>query len=141
MSNPRGPYGPYNEAVKAALDAKPECVCERVDIGVGMQKVAEDPECPRCYREGEAAWYLQRMLPHIVKVEQERFDAVLAQALILPAWEEMEAELRDAFHSSPPTIVEGEPSKHTGLQAVYGVIQDTLMLALVQARAKLAGDE
>jgi len=28
--------------------AEPECWCEYVDIGVGMQKVAENPECPRC---------------------------------------------------------------------------------------------
>lgn len=27
--------------------AEPECWCEYVDIGVGWQRVAENPECPR----------------------------------------------------------------------------------------------
>lgn len=31
---------------------KPECCCECVDIGVGHQKVAENPDCPRCTPEG-----------------------------------------------------------------------------------------
>lgn len=32
----------------SAQAVEQECWCEHVDIGVGMQKVAEHPECPRC---------------------------------------------------------------------------------------------
>lgn len=71
------PHGPYQAAINAALDAKRECWCEYVDIGVGDQKVAEHPECPRCTPDGEAAWYLERMLPHI-KQNAVRGDAVAA---------------------------------------------------------------
>lgn len=71
----------------------------------------------------------------------ERFDTVLTQALTLPVWGDVEDELRDVFHSAPSASVEGEPSKHTGLQAVYGNILDRLALKLVQARAKMAGDD
>jgi len=71
----------------------------------------------------------------------ERFDTVLTQALTLPVWGDVEDELRDVFHSAPSASVEGEPSKNTGLQAVYGNILDRLALELVQARAKMAGDD
>lgn len=32
--------------------SEPDCWCEYVDIGVGMQKVAENPECLSCFPDG-----------------------------------------------------------------------------------------
>jgi hypothetical protein len=71
----------------------------------------------------------------------EQADGELVKRLTLPPWGEVETEMRELYHSAPPRAVEGGPSMHTGLQAVYGRIQDTLALELVLARAVMAGDE
>lgn len=81
MTTPIGPYGPYQAAIDAALNADRSCWCEYVDIGVGHQKVAETPECPRCTREGEAAWYLDTLLPHILKAEHDRIEQLLHERI------------------------------------------------------------
>lgn len=41
-------FGPGFEAVFKVIDGGQECTCEFVNIGVGYQKVAETPDCPRC---------------------------------------------------------------------------------------------
>lgn len=41
------------ELVARALESP--CVCHFVDIGVGYQKAAEDPTCPRCTLFGQTA--------------------------------------------------------------------------------------
>jgi hypothetical protein len=56
---------PYHDAISAAVEAEKKCWCEFVDIGVGCQKVYENPDCPVCTREGEAAWYFNALTPHI----------------------------------------------------------------------------
>lgn len=35
------------------MSTEPECWCEHVDIGVGEQKVAENPDCPRCFPDND----------------------------------------------------------------------------------------
>lgn len=55
MAAPEPPTDWHPEAVvQAVLDSSPACWCEYVDIGVGHQKVAENPECPRCTSLGMA---------------------------------------------------------------------------------------
>ncbi|MGA5764500.1 hypothetical protein [Nonomuraea bangladeshensis] len=76
-----------------------------------------------------------------VEITPAVVDDLLVKALTLPAWGDVEDELRDLFHSAPPRSVEGEPSMHTGLEAVYGKVLEMLALNLVLARAVLAGDD
>jgi hypothetical protein len=46
------------EACLAASAAERDvpCVCEFVDIGIGLQKVAEMADCPSCTEFGFAVW-------------------------------------------------------------------------------------
>ncbi|TYB50256.1 hypothetical protein FXF51_56880 [Nonomuraea sp. PA05] len=81
MSTPQGPHGPYQFAINTVMVAKRDCWCEYVDIGVGDQKVHEHPECPRCTREGEAAWFLEQLLPHILKAEHDRVEKLLHERI------------------------------------------------------------
>lgn len=41
-------------ALVLPLIESPECCCEYVDIGIGWQKVAESPDCPKCTAYGLA---------------------------------------------------------------------------------------
>jgi hypothetical protein len=45
-----------NAAERMAGDREYPCVCEHADIGIGLMKVAENPECPRCTEPGYALW-------------------------------------------------------------------------------------
>jgi hypothetical protein len=42
---------------------EPVCTCEFVDIGIGLQKVAETPDCPYCTELGYACWALENGTP------------------------------------------------------------------------------
>jgi hypothetical protein len=43
-------------AERLAGDREYPCVCEHADIGIGLMKVSEHPECPRCTETGYALW-------------------------------------------------------------------------------------
>jgi hypothetical protein len=43
-------------AERLAGDREYDCVCEHADIGIGLMKASESPECPRCTEVGYALW-------------------------------------------------------------------------------------
>jgi hypothetical protein len=49
-------YDPVFRAI-ARVEAA-TCTCHHVDVGIGSQKVSEDPECPVCTEYGRVALYL-----------------------------------------------------------------------------------
>ena len=55
----------YTPALQALVAAEGEsgrdpstlpCSCHYVDIGIGMDKVSENPDCPQCTMVGFAMW-------------------------------------------------------------------------------------
>lgn len=67
----------------------PECWCEYVDIGVGMQKVAENPDCAKCTPFGLAAAVITALSEagFLQLAEVERLRAVADAAIaVRKAW-------------------------------------------------------
>ncbi|MEU8035688.1 hypothetical protein [Streptosporangium sp. NPDC049078] len=71
-----GPWEPYQDAIRQAIATK-KCWCEYVDIGVGSQRVTNDPECPVHSEAGAAGHYLVALIP-VAKRHAQRGDAVEA---------------------------------------------------------------
>jgi hypothetical protein len=51
------------EGLGLARTARVRCTCEFVDIGIGLQKVSENPDCPACTELGYACWAVQHGTP------------------------------------------------------------------------------
>jgi hypothetical protein len=58
-------------------DRQGDCTCEYVDIGIGQQKVAENPDCPVCTEFGYAAWAVKCGTPDEQAAAREYLAEVL----------------------------------------------------------------
>lgn len=74
-----------------------------------------------------------RLLDEIERLKVQA-DIELVKRLTLPSWSDVEDELVAVFR-------EPEASVHEGVKAVYGRIQDMLVMELIRARAAAAGDD
>lgn len=85
----------------------------------------------------EAWGVLEWRAEPVVRLPQDRPRTDdLAYHLTLPPWADVEEGLREIYHSAPPRSMDGGPSMHTGLEAVYQRIQDMLVEHLVATRVE-----
>lgn len=79
---------------------------------------------------------IYRLLDEIERLNAklEQADGELGKRLTLQPWDEVKDDLVGVYRGTAVSVEEG-------VKAVYGCIQDMLVLDMVLARAALAGDE
>ena len=105
----------------AELIRNAPCVCHYVDIGVGYQKVAEDPMCPRCIPEGLADAVLSVVEP-VIRRQERAEDA-----------EELDAEAAHVRGEEWPVTV--------GAEYVYGIEHAAAFVENMADRARSNAQE
>jgi hypothetical protein len=90
-------------AETAARAGRPrlECKCWYEDIGIGLQKVAETPDCPYCTEFGYAAWALEHGTPPERVAARAYLDEAMTTEQLVPS-EMPAATLDDLVNEEVP---------------------------------------